>query len=78
MATHSSILAWRFPCREEPSGLQSMGSQSPGDLPDPGMEHGSPALQVKFSPIELPGKPRLRESGKLITTTRGNIIDIER
>ena len=27
MATHSSILAWRIPWREEPSGLQSMGSQ---------------------------------------------------
>ena len=28
MATHSSILAWRIPWREEPGGLQSMGSQS--------------------------------------------------
>ena len=27
MATHSSILAWRIPWREEPGGLQSMGSQ---------------------------------------------------
>ena len=27
MATHSSILAWRIPWTEEPSGLQSMGSQ---------------------------------------------------
>ena len=27
MATHSSILAWRFPWTEEPGGLQSMGSQ---------------------------------------------------
>ena len=25
MATHSSILAWRIPRTEEPSGLQSMG-----------------------------------------------------
>ena len=25
-ATHSSILAWRIPRREEPGGLQSMGS----------------------------------------------------
>ena len=30
MATHSSILAWRTPCTEEPSGLQSMGSQRVG------------------------------------------------
>ena len=27
MATHSSILAWRIPRREESGGLQSMGSQ---------------------------------------------------
>ena len=27
MATHSSILAWRIPWTEKPSGLQSMGSQ---------------------------------------------------
>ena len=27
VATHSSILAWRIPWTEEPSGLQSMGSQ---------------------------------------------------
>ena len=27
MATHSSILAWRIPWTEEPSGLQSIGSK---------------------------------------------------
>ena len=27
IATHSSILAWRIPWKEEPGGLQSMGSQ---------------------------------------------------
>ena len=26
MATHSSILAWEIPWREEPGGLQSVGS----------------------------------------------------
>ena len=30
MATHSNILAWRIPWREEPGGLQSMGSQRVG------------------------------------------------
>ena len=30
MATHSSILAWRIPCTEEPGGLQSMGFQRVG------------------------------------------------
>ena len=29
-ATHSSILAWRIPCSEEPGGLQSMGLQRVG------------------------------------------------
>ena len=28
MAIHSSILAWDIPWTEEPSGLQSVGSQS--------------------------------------------------
>ena len=31
MATHLSILAWRIKWREEPGGLQSMGSQRVGD-----------------------------------------------
>ena len=30
MATHSSILAWRIPGKEEPSGLPSMGSHRVG------------------------------------------------
>ena len=30
MAMHSSIFAWRIPGTEEPSGLQSIGSQRMG------------------------------------------------
>ena len=30
---------------------------SPGDLPDPGIEPGSPELQVDSLPSEPPGKP---------------------
>ena len=30
MATHASIIAWEIPWREEPGGLQSMGSQKVG------------------------------------------------
>ena len=30
MATHSSTLAWKIPCTEEPGRLQSMGSQTAG------------------------------------------------
>jgi len=32
----------------------------PGDLPDLGMEPGSPALQADSLPFEPPGKPHLR------------------
>ena len=31
MATHSSILAWRIPVREEPGGLASIGSHRVGN-----------------------------------------------
>ena len=30
---------------------------SPGKLPDPGIEPGSPVVQVDSLPAELPGKP---------------------
>ena len=30
----------------------------PGDLPDPGIELGSPVLQTDSLPAELPGKPQ--------------------
>ena len=30
MSPHSSILAWRIPCTEEPGGLQSMGLHRAG------------------------------------------------
>ena len=31
MSTHSSILAWRIPWREEPDGLESIGLQRVGN-----------------------------------------------
>ena len=44
MATHSSILAWRIPETEEPSGLPSMGSHRVGhDLSDLAAAAGSVA-----------------------------------
>ena len=36
---------------------------SPGDLPDPGIVPGSPALQADSLPAELPGKP-MQSMGK--------------
>ena len=46
----------RFPRQEYWSGLPL---PSPGDLPDPGVEPRSPALQAASLPSDLPGKPVL-------------------
>ena len=36
----------------------------PGDFPDPGIEPGSPALQVDSFLVELPGEPLLHLHGE--------------
>ena len=38
---------------------------SAGDLPDPGVEPGSPALRAESLPSEPPGKPHLEGEGNL-------------
>ena len=35
----------------------------PGDLPNPGIEPGSPSLQVDSLPAELQGKPHMHDTG---------------
>ena len=50
MATHSSILAWRIPWREEPGSLQPMGSQSRTRLSDFTPSHTQ--RQAKNSPAD--------------------------
>ena len=35
------------------------GKSSPGDLPNPGIEPGSPALEAEALTSEPPGKPKL-------------------
>ena len=44
MATHSSILAWRIPWTEEPSGLQSVGSQR--------VRHNQATNTIKLFPVD--------------------------
>ena len=46
--------------RSSPGQNTGVGSPflSPGDLPDPGIKLGSPALQSDSLPAELPGKPK--------------------
>ena len=41
-----------------------------GDLPDPGIESRSPALQMDSLPTEPPEKPWIRQQNELITIMR--------
>ena len=50
-----------FSRQEDWSGLLF---PSPGDLPDPRTEPGSPALQAGSLPSEPPGKPCVTEAGQ--------------
>ena len=59
MATHSSTLAWKIPCAEEPGGLQSMGSLGVGhdwatSLSLLTFMHGRRKWQL--TPVFLPGE----------------------
>ena len=49
-------LSMGFSRQEYWSGLPFL---SPGDLPDPGIEPGFPALQANSLPSEPPGKPTI-------------------
>ena len=52
--TYQATLTMGFSRQECWSGLPF---PSPGDLPDPGIEPRSPALQADTLPSETPGKP---------------------
>ena len=45
--------------------LEWVAFPSPGDLPNPGIEPGSPALQPDSLPAEPPGKPKSTRVGSL-------------
>ena len=53
---HQAPLSVGFSRQEVWSGLPF---PSPGDLPDPGIEPGYPALQADSLPTELLGKPQV-------------------
>ena len=53
-AAYQALLSMEFSRQEYWSGLPF---SSPEDLPNPGFEPGSPALQAEALPSELPGKP---------------------
>ena len=52
------LYPWGSSRREYWSGLSC---PPPGDLPNPGIEPRSPALQVDYSPSESPGKPPISD-----------------
>ena len=58
MATHSSILAWKIPWAEEPSGLQYMGSQKELDRTstEKAVAPHSGTLSWKIPWMEEPGR----------------------
>ena len=59
--TQVSHIAGRFftilATREAQEYWSGQPFPSPGELPNPGIQPGSPALQVDSLPVELPGKP---------------------
>ena len=54
MVTHSSILAWRIPWREEPGALQSMGLQSPTGFTDKPIQSPSHSPVYGWSVLQQP------------------------
>ena len=56
---HQGPLSMGFPRQEYWSGLPF---SSPEDLPNPGIEPWSPALQVGTLPSEPPGKPNSQQN----------------
>ena len=54
LRAHQALLSMEFSTQEYWRGLPF---PSPGDLPNPGVEPGSPALQADSLLTELPGKP---------------------
>ena len=58
-AAYQAPLSMGFSRQEYWSGLPL---PSPGDLPKPGMEPASPALQADALPSEPPGKPKWGKS----------------
>ena len=56
LVARQAPLSMGFSRQEHWSGLPF---PSPGDLPDPGIKPGSPALQADSLPTELRGKPGL-------------------
>ena len=60
---HQAPLSERFPRQEYWNRLPF---PSPGDLPDPGIESGSPTLEADALTSEPPGKPFTRLNSSIV------------
>ena len=69
---HQAPPSMEFSRQEYWSGLPF---PSPGDLPNPGIEPGSPALQADTLPSELPGKPQTNQTTNQMWTQNKNSSD---
>ena len=56
---HCRQILYQLSHKGSPKHWSGYPISSPVDLPDPGIELGSPALQVDSLPAELPGKSHL-------------------
>ena len=74
-AAHQAPLSMRFFRQGHWSGLPF---PSPGDLPNPGIEPGSPALQADSLLTELQGKPCFRISGFIRKLLKIQHADVSR
>ena len=54
---HCRQILYRWATREAQEHWSGWPILSPGDLPNPGIKPGSPALKAASLPAELPGKP---------------------
>ena len=70
---HGLPLSMEFSRQEYWGGLPF---PSPGDLPDPGTEPRSPALQADFLPTELQGKPRCLYILEINPLSVGSFVNI--
>ena len=82
MATHSSILAWKMPCTEEPDRLQSMGLHRVGHdsnfilteekKPNPVRKDKDPFFEHEKVRHRLTNELDLRKSWRLCSNWRQN------
>ena len=70
-AAHQAPLSIGFPRQEYWSELPF---PPPGDLPNPGTERGSPALQADSLLSGPPGKPQKNKRGRIYSLTRGMLV----